>query len=182
MFAYCNNAPVMAIDTAAFSSASAISVLQESAGWLPTADGPYPIGDGVYAFLYIVAFFVDVVCSKRDVPTPDVEYPGDDPTKAPDGYEWTGPDEQGGQRGGYKNSDPEKKDSWHPDLNNRKEGPHWDYNDGNGNKWRVYPNGEIILDGVKYVGICVQTISKSTNGRRTTTNKRLVKSKYARTY
>lgn len=39
---------------------------------------------------------------------------------------------------------PHKKDSWHPDLNNDKEGPHWDYNDGKEHKWRVYPDGKII--------------------------------------
>ncbi len=38
----------------------------------------------------------------------------------------------------YKN--PTGKDSWHPDLNHPdKIGPHWDYNDGLGHKWRVYP-------------------------------------------
>ena len=75
-------------------------------------------------------------------PTPEVPkvtYPGNDPTKAPDGYEWKGPDAQGGPRGGYKN--PNGKDSWHPDLNHP-DGidPHWDYNDIYGHKWRVFPN------------------------------------------
>ena len=70
---------------------------------------------------------------------PDVTYPGDDPGKAPDGYEWRGPDKQGGKRGGYANT--KGKDSWHPDLDHP-DGidPHWDYNDGLGNKWRVFPD------------------------------------------
>ena len=69
---------------------------------------------------------------------PDVTYPGDDPEKAPEGYVWRGPDKQGGKRGGYAN--PNGKDSWHPDLNHP-DGvdPHWDYNDGLGHKWRVFP-------------------------------------------
>ena len=76
--------------------------------------------------------------------TPDVTYPGDDPAEAPDGYEWRGPDEQGGERGGYAN--PTGKDSWHPDLNHKPPvKPHWDYNDGFGNKWRVFPDGLIEL-------------------------------------
>ena len=76
--------------------------------------------------------------------TPNVTYPGDDPAKAPDGYEWRGPDEQGGERGGYAN--PDGKDSWHPDLSHPDEiGPHWDYNDGLGNKWRVYPDRIIYV-------------------------------------
>ena len=73
---------------------------------------------------------------------PNVEYPGDDPTVAPDGYEWKGPDKQGGKRGGYKNKNPNSRDSWHPDLNHP-DGvkPHWDYNDVFKNKWRVFPDG-----------------------------------------
>jgi len=77
----------------------------------------------------------------KDTPAPpDVDYPGDDPTKAPDGYKWTGKDSQGGKRGGYKN--PNGKDSWHPDLDHP-DGvdPHWDYNDENGHKWRIFPDG-----------------------------------------
>ena len=76
---------------------------------------------------------------------PDVTYPGDDPGQAPDGYEWRGPDKQGGKRGGYAN--PNGKDSWHPDLNHP-DGidPHWDYNDGLGHKWRVFPDHiEFVL-------------------------------------
>ena len=77
----------------------------------------------------------------KDVVIPDVEYPGDDPTVAPDGYEWTGPDSQGGKRGGYKNKTPGKRDSWHPDLDHP-EGidPHWDYTDVFKHKWRVFPD------------------------------------------
>jgi hypothetical protein len=77
---------------------------------------------------------------KGQQPTPpDVKFPGNDPTKAPDGYVWKGPDPQGGERGGYKN--PNGKDSWHPDLNHP-DGiePHWDYNDVYGHKWRVFPD------------------------------------------
>ena len=76
--------------------------------------------------------------------TPDVTYPGDDPSQAPDGYEWRGKDEPGGKRGGYANKN--GTDSWHPDLDHP-DGvePHWDYNNGHGNKWRVYPDGRIDL-------------------------------------
>ena len=93
-----------------------------------------------------------------DVEVPDVKYPGDDPTVAPDGYEWTGPDPQGGKRGGYKNTDPGKRDSWHPDFNHGgNKGPHWDYNDIFGRKWgitqefgktviRLWVKGKIIWE------------------------------------
>jgi len=76
---------------------------------------------------------------KQDPEPPDVTYPGDDPRKAPDGYVWKGKGEQGSKEGGYAN--PNGIDSWHPDLNHP-DGikPHWDYNDGMGRKWRVFPN------------------------------------------
>ena len=36
------------------------------------------------------------------------------------------------------------KDSWHPDLDHGGDiGPHWDYNDGHGHKWRVFPDNRI---------------------------------------
>ena len=44
-----------------------------------------------------------------DVEVPDVKYPGDDPTVAPGGYEWSGPDSQGGKRGGIRIPTPEKE-------------------------------------------------------------------------
>lgn len=37
---------------------------------------------------------------KSEVKDPDLTYPGNDATKAPDGYEWVGPDKPGGERGG----------------------------------------------------------------------------------
>lgn len=38
-------------------------------------------------------------------------------------------------------SNPKGKDSWHPDLDHPSGvKPHWDYNDGLGHKWRVFPD------------------------------------------
>ena len=149
MFAYCNNNAVNFKDpdgkepiTATISLAVVIGalvitvvlavaayytvqVLWEVAGW---------ISESIQTALYEISY-----TKKATEPEPpDVTYPGDDPAKAPDGYEWRGPDEQGGKRGGYSN--PNGKDSWHPDLDHP-DGvdPHWDYNDGLGHKWRVYP-------------------------------------------
>ena len=97
-----------------------------------------------------------------DSQLPDVEYPGDDPTVAPDGYEWTGPDPQGGKRGGYKNKDPNTRDSWHPDFHHGEpKGPHWDFNDIFGKTWavtseqghtviRLWEGKKIILTIVKF--------------------------------
>ena len=144
MFAYCNNSPIFSVDKNATSSSDVARAWSEGMWWITLLDGPAPVMDSIYVAGVIILFAVCVSQSEDDTNDPDITYPGDDPTQAPDGYEWTGPDEQGGQRGGYKNKDPNKKDSWHPDLNNDKEGPHWDYNDGKGHKWRAYPDGKII--------------------------------------
>lgn len=72
---------------------------------------------------------------------PDVEYPGDDPTVAPKGYEWRGKGPQGSKQGNYYNQNGKK--SLHPDLDHPGDiGPHWDYNyKGSGTKgWRIYPD------------------------------------------
>ncbi len=77
--------------------------------------------------------------------TPKVDYPGDDPNVAPEGYTWKGKGPQGSKQGNYYN--PNGKQSLHPDLDHPPDiGPHWDYNyKGSGTKgWRVFPNGEVL--------------------------------------
>jgi RHS repeat-associated protein len=74
--------------------------------------------------------------------TPSVKYPGSDPTKAPEGYEWRGRpgSKPGDKEGGYYN--PQTKESLRPDLDHATPiGPHWDYIDANGKGWRVFPDG-----------------------------------------
>ena len=169
MYAYCENNPVMYVDysgeNAALALGTWLGVATPIAFAEPTLIGEIVVVAGVVALLFVaVCELAEAVDdSKNDsekdakakeapksVPkndknnapaTPDVKYPGDDPTVAPDGYEWTGPDAQGGKRGGYTNKDPNKRDSWHPDLNHP-DGvkPHWDYNDDRGHKWRVFPD------------------------------------------
>jgi hypothetical protein len=51
----------------------------------------------------------------------------DDPEQGPEDWPWHGPDDPGGPRGGYVNPD-DGDESWHPDLDNEEEGPHWDHN------------------------------------------------------
>ena len=119
--------------------------------WICVVDAALPVGEiifyggiaffGINAINALAEAVPEVSIEENDETEPeepDVTYPGDDPTKAPDGYEWRGPDEQGGKRGGYAN--PNGKDSWHPDLDHPDGiAPHWDYNDGLGHKWRVFP-------------------------------------------
>ena len=159
MFAYCGNDPVNRLDVDGRDAGAITAGVAGATWWLALIDGPLPIGDIVLGAIVCAAFIIELEETSREgtVSPPDVTYPGDDPAKAPDGYSWTGPDAQGGTRGGYKNNDPNKKDSWHPDLNNEKEGPHWDYNDGNGHKWRIYPDGRISLAKAKAVGTIVKT-------------------------
>ena len=163
MFAYCNNCPVIYADTQGLSCQRVISDTYGTSGiYVSTASA----GGGGAATLWLLDLLEDLFSmdksksgktndgkskegkngKKGQQPNPpDVEFPGNDPTKAPDGYVWKGPDKQGGKRGGYKN--PNGKDSWHPDLNHP-DGvdPHWDYNDEYGFKWRVFP------DRIEFVG------------------------------
>ena len=92
------------------------------------------------------------IVNPEDIPDgveiPNVTYPGDDPTVAPDGYEWKGTGEKGSDKGGYANTAPGKRDSWHPDLEHPGDvDPHWDYNDVYKHKWRVYKDGRIEYKG-----------------------------------
>ena len=66
------------------------------------------------------------------------DYPGDDPGVAPEGYEWRGRGPQGSPAGNYYN--PETGESLHPDLNHKPPiGPHWDYWNPDGVKFRIFP-------------------------------------------
>ena len=152
MFAYCLNNPVNYVDGTG-ATTETLQWWTTGMGWLPFVDTVLPFGDIIY-YGGIVIFGIDALAQtlpqilldkesdevKPEPPEPpDVTYPGDDPTVAPDGYEWRGPDKQGGKRGGYAN--PNGKDSWHPDLNHPGDvKPHWDYNDSAGHKWRVFPD------------------------------------------
>ena len=157
MYAYCNNnavnykdslgneavtITVVTIAGAAFVVAVLAAVVKDCCYYL--AEAIYDAG--VWITEQTQEVWAEISYAKKDknVETPDVTYPGDDPKEAPDGYEWRGPDEQGGERGGYAN--PNGKDSWHPDLNHP-DGvdPHWDYNDGLGHKWRVFPEWIQLL-------------------------------------
>ena len=71
------------------------------------------------------------------------EYPGSDPNKAPPGFdEWRGQAPAGGDKGAWYN--PETGESLHPDLNHGPPaGEHWDYNDGMGGHFQLFPDGSI---------------------------------------
>lgn len=133
MFAYCNNNPTAFMDNGGKAAEEVAGWWSSVMWWLCAIDGALPIGDIIYwvgcgvCFLIIIDEVNDAATtpnfsksekkgegSKVEPKAPDVTYPGDDPEEAPEGYEWRGPDKQGGARGGYVN--PNGKDSWHPDL------------------------------------------------------------------
>ena len=93
-------------------------------------------------------FFPDTPSNKLgiifDDEVPDVKYPGDDGSIPPgDDYEWHGKLPIGGDKGAWVN--PITGEQWHPDLNHAPpKGPHWDYEDRNGNWWSVFKDGRII--------------------------------------
>lgn len=74
-----------------------------------------------------------------------MKYPGNIPSKSPGkGFEWRGKSEPGGSKGNWYN--PKTGEKWNPDLKHGKPiGPHWDYTDSQGNKFRVYPDGHAEL-------------------------------------
>ena len=73
---------------------------------------------------------------------PNVLYPGDDPTQAPEGFEWRGRGVPGSKEGNYIK--PGSKEYWHPDLEHPAPiGSHWDYRDTSGGLWRVFADGRI---------------------------------------
>ena len=128
--------------------------------WLCGADTVLPIGDIIYgagiAFLGIEAL---VIVNNASIPSvyyeedgektepspPDVTYPGDDPSEAPDDdYEWRGKPPTGGDKGAWVNN--KTGEQWHPDLNHKPpKGPHWDYTDIFGEVWSVFKDGRIII-------------------------------------
>ena len=76
---------------------------------------------------------------------PKPKYPGDDPTKAPDGTEWRGkPGSKPGDRvGNYHNQN--TGEPYRPDLSHDPPiGPHWDYKDPNGKWYRIFPDGTVM--------------------------------------
>ncbi|MBE7380473.1 MAG: hypothetical protein F6J95_003550 [Leptolyngbya sp. SIO1E4] len=76
----------------------------------------------------------------EDLPKPSAPIP-DDPTQPPgEGWEWRGNGPNGSSEGAWYN--PETGESLHPDLDHGPPiGPHWDYIDRDGNKWRIFPDG-----------------------------------------
>lgn len=67
-------------------------------------------------------------------------WPGDDPTKAPDGFEWRGEGQPGSARGNWYN--PKTGEILHPDLNHPIGiDPHWDFRDVLKKWWRIFRYG-----------------------------------------
>ncbi len=74
----------------------------------------------------------------------DGGWPGDDPTQAPEGFEWRGKGPVGSNQGNWYN--PETGEILHPDLNHPNPiGPHWDYRDALEFWWRIFKKlGKIL--------------------------------------
>ncbi len=72
-----------------------------------------------------------------------VKYPGNNPSKSPGkGFEWRGKSSPKDGKGNWYN--PKTGEKWNSDLGHGDPiGPHWDYTDKNGNKFRVFPDGRV---------------------------------------
>ena len=73
-----------------------------------------------------------------------IAYPGDDPSLKPgEDYEWRGRGTPESGRGNWYN--PKTGERLNPDLDHGPPiGPHWDYTDKDGNRFRLYPDGTMI--------------------------------------
>jgi RHS repeat-associated protein len=82
--------------------------------------------------------------AKKPSVTPPVIPPGWKGDTAPyPGWVWKGPDAPGGKRGGWVSPDGDQ--SLHPDLDHKPPiGPHVDWNDPSGGRWRIFPDGTCV--------------------------------------
>ena len=154
MFAYCLNNPVCYTDENGTDAESALAFWTTSASVLIVADGPLPIGDIIFVGGLLVCGTITIIELVKNAESagaaadfneelPNIEYPGDDPTVAPEGFEWKGKGKQGSKEGGYYN--PKTKESLHPDLDHPEPiGPHWDYQRGRRKpQYRIKQDGSI---------------------------------------
>lgn len=93
--------------------------------------------------ILILGFGVILLEEAPPIEVPDMlipDYPGDDPTTPPDDdYKWKGKPPEGGDKGAWVND--KTGEQWHPDLNHPlPKGPHWDYKDSSGTRWRIFPD------------------------------------------
>ncbi len=141
LYGYCLNDPVNLTD-----SDGLMVIAIPAAALLKAAEAAF----GVSATVIIAEWLSDILFNEsdevcdEDTPVPP-EYPGDDPTAIPEGFEWKGRpgSKPGDKEGNYHN--PETGESLRPDLDhNPPVGPHWDYKDPNGNWHRLYPDGTAV--------------------------------------
>ncbi|MEK6536122.1 MAG: RHS repeat-associated core domain-containing protein, partial [Actinomycetota bacterium] len=147
VYSYAGNTPTAAVDPDGeliwFVIIAAVAVIVIDSG-AEYANAPAP-GDPVYTgaagpspvSVYAGAVLVGGLAGggARAVPVGGGGPRGD--------VEWrgSGPPESG--KGGYYN--PRTNESWHPDFDHGPpDGPHWDYTDPTGRKFREYPDGRRI--------------------------------------
>jgi hypothetical protein len=72
-----------------------------------------------------------------------IKYPGNDTAKPPGkGFVWMGNGDVESNRGMWVN--PTTKEAWRPDLHHPPPiGPHWDYWDADGHRYRVYEDNTV---------------------------------------
>ena len=159
MFTYCGNNPVNYADingyepitatitiTAASVVAAGIVIAGIAIASYYAVKLIWKVGELIAGSIQTAWDQISYAKKAKEAETPDVTYPGDDPEKAPDGYEWKGKGKQGSKEGSYYKK--ETGESLHPDLNHPEgKDPHWDYNyKGSGVKgWRIFGDGRIEL-------------------------------------
>jgi RHS repeat-associated protein len=92
---------------------------------------------------YLAAYGLNKLLNNQAAPpVPPPALPGgwDGTTPPAPGWTWRGPDAPGGNHGAWVS--PDGSQSLHPDFGHGGDiGPHTDWNDPNGGKWRIFPDG-----------------------------------------
>jgi RHS repeat-associated protein len=101
-----------------------------------TLDSATTLGGLIYDLLHSESGDEPSSAQDDTPPSPSDPIPTD-PTQPPGkGWEWRGPDATGGSKGGWYK--PGTGETLHPDLDHPPPiGPHWDYIDPKGRKWRL---------------------------------------------
>ncbi len=145
LYAYANNDPINRIDV---DGRSTLVIGAEAGAELGTLVFPGAgtviggiIGAGVGIWLGDKLVDWIVTNASTEAPTPpSIPADWDGTTPPAEGWEWRGPDAPGGPRGGWVS--PDGSESLHPDFGHPQPvGPHVDWNDPSGGRWRIFPDG-----------------------------------------
>ena len=114
-----------------------VDAIADTGKALEAADDIYDAGKAIAKTDDIAEGIGDLANIGRNI------YPGDDASKSPGKeFEWRGSSNPSEGKGNWYN--PKTGEKWNADLDHGDPiGPHWDYTDSRGNRYRVFPDGHM---------------------------------------